>query len=101
MELPVAEPHLNPTYSTPMTTLPPVTLRPPRRAVTPGSRARREQLIHGALAFCGIVSILTTAGIVAVLLFETVEFFREVSLWRFLTDTEWTPLFADKKFGVM
>jgi phosphate transport system permease protein len=69
--------------------------------VTPGSRARREQLIHGALAFCGIVSILTTAGIVAVLLFEAVEFFREVSLWRFLTDTEWTPLFADKKFGVM
>ena len=101
MESPVAEPHLTPTYSTPMTTLPPVTLRPPRRAVAAGSRARREQLIHAALAFCGIVSILTTAGIVAVLLFEAIAFFREVSLWRFLTDREWTPLFADKQFGVI
>jgi phosphate transport system permease protein len=103
MESPVAEPRLNPTYSAPMTTLAPVSLRPPRPTVarTPAARARREQLIQAVLAFCGIVSILTTAGIVFVLLFEAIEFFREVPLWRFLTDTEWTPLFADKQFGVM
>jgi ABC-type phosphate transport system permease subunit len=87
-----------------MTTLAPATLRPPRHAspaAAARARARREQLIHAGLAFCGIVSILTTAGIVFVLLFEAIAFFREVSLWRFLTDREWTPLFADKQFGVM
>lgn len=35
------------------------------------------------------------------LLFETVAFFREVPLWSFLTDTQWTPLFADKHFGIL
>ena len=103
MEAPVAEPRPDPAYSAPMTAHRPLTLRPPRRAVAGAgaARARRERLIHIALAFCGIVSILTTAGIVLVLLFETIEFFREVPLWRFLTDLEWTPLFADKKFGVI
>jgi len=47
------------------------------------------------------LSILTTAGIIGVLVFETSEFFREVSLWSFLTDTQWTPLFAEKHFGIM
>ncbi len=37
----------------------------------------------------------------AVLLFETIEFFREVPLWEFLTGTQWTPLFADKHFGIL
>ena len=42
----------------------------------------------------------TTVGIVGVLLFETVEFFAEVPIVEFLTGTEWTPLFANPKFGV-
>jgi phosphate transport system permease protein len=53
------------------------------------------------LFFCGALSILTTLGIVAVLLVETFEFFREVSIIDFLTDTQWTPLFADKHFGIL
>ena len=104
MESPVAEPRLNSAYSAPMTTLPPVTLRPPRygaAARAAETRGHRERLIHAALALCGFVSILTTAGIVAVLLFETIAFFREVPLWRFLTDLEWTPLFVDKNFGIL
>lgn len=60
-----------------------------------------ERLIHAALFLCAAVSVLTTLGIVGVLLFETAGFFREVPLWRFLTDTQWTPLFADKHFGIM
>jgi phosphate transport system permease protein len=60
----------------------------------------REQLIRGLLFLCGALSILTTAGIVAVLIFETIEFFGEVPLWRFLTETQWTPLFAEKHFGI-
>jgi phosphate transport system permease protein len=70
--------------------------------VTPPIRRKYgEQVIHGALFFCGALSILTTLGIVAVLLVETFEFFREVSIIDFLTDTQWTPLFADKHFGIL
>jgi phosphate transport system permease protein len=48
-----------------------------------------------------LVSVATTLGIVLTLIFETVEFFRHVSLWQFLTDTQWTPLFSDAQFGIM
>lgn len=54
-------------------------------------------LITGAFA---AVSILTTFGIVATLIFETIEFFREVPFVQFLTDTRWTPLFSSKQFGI-
>jgi ABC-type phosphate transport system permease subunit len=37
-----------------------------------------EHLIHGALLCCGALSIVTTLGIVVVLLVETVAFFQEV-----------------------
>jgi len=46
------------------------------------------------------MSIVTTVGIVAVLLGETVGFFQEVSFAQFFGDTQWTPLFADKHFGI-
>ncbi|HWP65029.1 MAG TPA: phosphate ABC transporter permease subunit PstC [Candidatus Limnocylindria bacterium] len=57
--------------------------------------------MEAVLALCSTLSILTTVGIVGVLLFETVAFFRTVPLWDFLTDTEWTPLFPDKHFGII
>ncbi len=34
-------------------------------------------------------------------MYEIVAFFEEVSILDFLTDTQWTPLFADKHFGIM
>jgi phosphate transport system permease protein len=40
-------------------------------------------------------------GIVASLVGETIDFFREVSLWGYLTGTEWAPLFSDQHFGVL
>jgi len=60
-----------------------------------------EWSIERTLFLCALVSIGTTAGIIAVLAFETVEFFRAVQLWEFLTDTQWTPLFTDKHFGIL
>ncbi len=60
-----------------------------------------ELILQIVLFFCGSLSVFTTLGIVAVLIFETLEFFREVSLLEFLTDTQWTPLFADKHFGIL
>jgi phosphate transport system permease protein len=71
-----------------------------RRSRRVGRRVT-EEAIRLALVACGGLSILTTAGIVGVLVFETWEFFREVSLWDFLTDTQWTPLFAEKHFGIL
>lgn len=65
------------------------------------ARARKEFLVRLFLIACGLVSILTTLGILGVLIFETFEFFREVPIFQFLTDTQWTPLFANKHFGVL
>ncbi|NUQ46545.1 MAG: phosphate ABC transporter permease subunit PstC [Phycisphaerae bacterium] len=65
-------------------------------------RKRRlsERVAAVALGGCAAISILTTAGIIAVLLTETVSFFRDVSFRQFLGDTEWTPLFAHQRFGI-
>ncbi len=63
-------------------------------------RNTREKLIQIALLLAATVSILTTIGIVFSLLFETIAFFSEVSIIEFLTETEWTPLFSVKKYGI-
>jgi phosphate transport system permease protein len=60
-----------------------------------------ERLIHVALVACACVSILTTVGIVLVLVVEAAQFFREVSIVEFLTDTKWTPLFRPQHFGIL
>ena len=49
----------------------------------------------------GLISVLTTAGILYVLVSESIGFFSVVPLSEFLTDTQWTPLFADKHFGIL
>lgn len=59
-----------------------------------------ESVIGAALFGCALISILTTVGIVAVLAFEAVKFFQEISLWEFLTGTEWAPKLAHK-FGIL
>jgi phosphate transport system permease protein len=55
------------------------------------------KIIFGLFAF---ISVVTTIGIVLTLIFETIEFFQEVTLWQFLTDRQWTPLFTNKQFGI-
>jgi phosphate transport system permease protein len=47
------------------------------------------------------VSVLTTAGIVYVLLSESLRFFQHVSVIEFLTDPQWTPVFEDAHFGIL
>ncbi len=61
----------------------------------------KEFLIERWLFFCSLLSAFTTLGIVLVLSFETFEFFKEVPILRFLTDTQWTPLFVNKHFGIL
>ncbi len=61
----------------------------------------RERFVQIVLFACALVSVFTTVGIIIVLSFQTFDFFRQVSIWDFLTDTQWTPLFADKHFGIL
>ena len=62
---------------------------------------RVERLIEWTLFLCACLSIATTAGIIVVLAVETLAFLREVPLTDFLFGTEWTPLFAIPRFGVL
>lgn len=62
---------------------------------------RREQVIEKFLLFSAFVTVLTTIGIVLVLAIEAFKFFSEVSVFEFLTDTEWTPLFTQKRYGIL
>ena len=62
---------------------------------------RKEKFIETLLFICAMITIFTTVGIIWVLLSESFLFFKEVSVFDFLTDTEWTPLFEQKHFGIM
>jgi phosphate transport system permease protein len=60
-----------------------------------------ESIIEKLLAFSGLVTILTTVGIIWVLVSESWSFFAQVPLSDFLFDTEWTPLFVNKHYGIL
>jgi phosphate transport system permease protein len=61
----------------------------------------REKIIEGGLAFSGLITILTTLGIIWVLVSESWGFFAAIPLNEFLFDTEWTPLFTQKHYGIL
>lgn len=63
-------------------------------------RKRRERAIEAVLLMAACVSVFTTVGIVYILLKESIAFFGNVSLWSFITDDQWTPLFAEARFGI-
>ena len=65
------------------------------------SRVLRERAIEAVLFLAALVSVFTTVGIVYILVKESVVFFEQVPITRFLTDTQWTPLFDDAHFGIM
>jgi phosphate transport system permease protein len=74
----------------------------PRTPFAAGPRRRwQERAVAAALALCSAVSVLTTVGIVAVLVVEAASFFAEVSPLAFLTGTRWTPMFRPQEFGVL
>jgi phosphate transport system permease protein len=76
--------------------------RPPLDLGGKRRRAVSEHLIKWLLTACAVFTLLTTVGIAAILLWESLNFFREVPVWEFLFGTEWTALFpADAKFGVL
>jgi len=60
-----------------------------------------EAGVKAIFATFAFISVATTIGIVLTLVFETVSFFEKVPIGRFLTETQWTPLFANQQFGIM
>lgn len=61
----------------------------------------KERIIEIVLQFFASITIFTTIGIIVVLLFQSIEFFENVNIFEFLTGTVWTPLFSEKRFGVL
>ena len=61
----------------------------------------KEKIIEKALFFSALITILTTIGIIWVLFSQSFSFFKEVSIVEFFTDKNWTPLFAEKHFGIL
>lgn len=61
----------------------------------------KEKAIHGVLFGCALISILTTASIIAVLVFQSSGFFRGVSVISFLFGTRWAPMLEPRSFGVL
>lgn len=68
----------------------------PRRSLS----KQIELAVKAIFTLFALVSIATTFGIVLTLIFETIDFFQEVPLWKYLTDTQWTPLFSNAQFGI-
>ncbi len=60
----------------------------------------KERVIKYVLGACALLSVLTTLGIAAVLVIESIPFFQSVSLTEFFGDTRWTPQFSEKYFGI-
>jgi len=61
----------------------------------------KEKTIESLLLFAALTSVAITVGIVGILLYESIGFFRQVSLWEFLTDRQWTPLFSEPHYGIL
>jgi len=64
-------------------------------------RKSRDRVIEFILLLAGLVAVFTTVAIVFVLFYESSYFFEHVSVKDFITDTMWTPLFADARYGIM
>ena len=64
-------------------------------------RTMRENAMGGVFFICALLSIVTTIGIVIVLLAEAVDFFRQVSIIEFFTHIRWSPTIKPTEFGVL
>jgi phosphate transport system permease protein len=64
-------------------------------------RKARDRVIEAGLLLAALVAVFTTLAIVFVLVFESLPFFRVVSIVDFLTDTMWIPLFAEPRYGIL
>lgn len=64
------------------------------------SRNPKEVLTFALLVFLSSITLLTTLGVILSLVGDVAQFFRRVPLTEFLFAPEWTPLFADPRYGI-
>ncbi|MER0216673.1 MAG: phosphate ABC transporter permease subunit PstC [Nitrosomonas sp.] len=64
-------------------------------------RHMHERFIETFLFLSALLSIAIMLAIVVMLVKESLVFFQHVSIWQFVTDTQWTPLFDDAHYGIM
>jgi phosphate transport system permease protein len=65
------------------------------------SRQTSERIIGAVLWVCGALSLLTTVGIIFVLVQQALEFFSQVPVTDFLFGATWTALFKTPRYGVL
>jgi len=65
------------------------------------NRNLKERFIELVLLGCGLVAVFTTVAITAILVYESLDFFKVVSVWDFITGTVWTPLFENPQYGIL
>jgi phosphate transport system permease protein len=72
-----------------------------QRLARRAGRHAKERVIELLLFAAAFSAVATTAAIVYILVYESVAFFRHVPLADFLTDTMWTPLFSEPRYGIL
>ena len=65
------------------------------------SRGLQETIVGVILWICGAISLLTTVGIIVVLVQQAFVFFSQVPVTSFLFGTNWTALFQNPEYGVL
>jgi phosphate transport system permease protein len=75
----------------------------PVSKIQPSFRARPafEAIVKALLLASSIVAILTTVGIFASVVFESVAFFREINVFSFLFGSHWAPTGSPPSFGFL
>ncbi|MFP4617653.1 MAG: phosphate ABC transporter permease subunit PstC [Spirochaetaceae bacterium] len=61
----------------------------------------KEHLIRGVFFSTAFLSVITTVGIVVVLLVDSIDFFSEISIIDFFTSSRWSPTIKPAEFGVL
>ncbi|GIX35231.1 MAG: phosphate transport system permease protein [Lysobacteraceae bacterium] len=64
-------------------------------------RRLSERAVEAVLLLAALSAVAVTAAIVVILVYESSDFFARVPVLTFLTDTEWTPLFAQPRYGIL
>ncbi len=61
----------------------------------------KETAIRSVFFSCALVTVLTTLGIILVLVQGSIGFFQEVSIVEYVTGTDWSPVIRPRSFGVL
>ncbi len=75
--------------------------RPPLDLSGKRNRTVSELTARYIMTACALFTLLTTVGIIFILLYESFEFFRQVPISDFLFGRTWTALFDNGSFGVL